>query len=86
MGDNCHLDQEGMLLHLIMGDNLLQGLDSQDHLATVDNLLKDQDHPATVGNLQMGLTMGDSHLRHHLVVHHMVRLHTCRREVPRNST
>ena len=76
MGDNRHLDLEGMLHHLIMGDNLHQGLDSQDHLATVDNPLKVQDHSATVDSLQMDLTMGDSHLRHHLVVHHMVRLHT----------
>ena len=76
MGDNCLLDLEGMAHLLTMEDNLHQGLDSQDHLATADNLLKDQDHSATVGNLQMGLTMGDSHLHHHLVVHRMVRLHT----------
>ena len=79
MGDNRHLDLEGMLHHLIMGDNLHQGLDSQDHLATVDNPLKVQDHSATVDSLQMDLTMGgmgENHLHHHPVVHHMVLLHT----------
>ena len=76
MGDNRHLDLEGMLHRLIMGDNLHQGLDSQDHLATVDNPLKVQDHSATVDILRMDLTMEDNHLHHHPVVHHMVLLHT----------
>ena len=76
MGDNRHLDLEGMLHRLIMGDNLHQGLDSHGHLATADNPLKVQDHSATVDSLQMDLTMGDNRLHHHPVVHHMVLLHT----------
>ena len=63
MGDNHLLDLEGTAHLLNVGDSLRQGLGSQDLLATVDSLLK-------------GLTMGDSHLCHHLEGHHMVHLHT----------